>query len=266
VVKPDCATNFRVHVLAQRNAIRAAGVSLPGCTGQRRIFMSLVLALFTWLCFSQAPRYLTIGVFIGSPEEGARMMTPTQLLPFEHPDALNHEFPTALIFHTAEFETLVLLGERSGLKLRATLQRYPRVPGEEWKYQAYALPPVEALRAARVDTLGREQSPLVGLRAVAYRDRQPLAFIVDTRDLTLAQRGMQRATAAGLDITRAQLLSALSQRRAACRSVAIGWSCSPGEAMPGPDGAYPMPRPSALTARWYTGTTRQSAGRPSSPD
>jgi hypothetical protein len=41
-----------------------------------------------------AGKYLTFGIFIGKIEEGARIFTPVRLLPFGHPEALNHEFPT----------------------------------------------------------------------------------------------------------------------------------------------------------------------------
>jgi hypothetical protein len=44
---------------------------------------------------------------------------------------------------------------------------------------------------------------------VAFQDGFPLAFILDSRRLTLQQRGMQRASAMGLDLTRAQFLAAL---------------------------------------------------------
>jgi hypothetical protein len=53
------------------------------------------------------------------------------------------------------------------------------------------------------------EAPLPGLRAVAYLDRFPLAFIVDTRGMSLAERHMQPATTMGLDITRAQFIAAL---------------------------------------------------------
>jgi hypothetical protein len=51
---------------------------------------------------------------------------------------------------------------------------------------------------------------LPGLRAVAYLDGFPLAFIVETRGLSLAARRMDRATSSGLDVTRAQLQAALA--------------------------------------------------------
>jgi hypothetical protein len=47
------------------------------------------------------------------------------------------------------------------------------------------------------------------MRAVAYRAGEPLAFLLDTRFLTLEQRGMSRPTTMGLDLTRAQLLERL---------------------------------------------------------
>lgn len=169
------------------------------------------------------PQTLVFGVFIASIEEGARVFTPTRLLPFEHPDAFNHEFPTTLVNHTSEVESLVHLGELAGLRLRTTLLRYPRPPVEEWPYPEFAPPPLECIRAAVVE---RASSPAVlsGLRALVVLDGKPLVFIVDTRGLTLEQRGMQRVTSMGLDLTRAQFLERVAasipaSRETACRVV-----------------------------------------------
>lgn len=54
------------------------------------------------------------------------------------------------------------------------------------------------------------EAPLAGVRAVAYFDGFPLAFIVDTRGLSLAARRMDRPTSSGLDVTRAQVQDALA--------------------------------------------------------
>ncbi len=154
-------------------------------------------------------RYLPVGLFIASIEEGARIFTPVRLLPFDHPEALGHQFPTVLQLHAGEYELLVLLGRQAGYGLSATLQRYPAQPDSSWPYAGFQKPPADSFRAAVVVHRSVSDSPLPGLRAVALHDRVPLAFIVDTRSLSLAQRGMKQATTMGLDITRAQFLAAL---------------------------------------------------------
>jgi hypothetical protein len=40
---------------------------------------------------------------------------------------------------------------------------------------------------------------------------KPICFIVDARNLTLAERGMKRPTSMGLDISRSDFLSALGR-------------------------------------------------------
>ena len=192
----------------------------------RRLRLAAVILAMLQLSDASAqasPQPLVFGVFIASIEEGARVFTPIRLLPFEHPDAFNHEFPNALVSHTTEVESVAHLGELAGLRLRTTLLRYPRPPVEEWPYREFAPPPVECIRAAPVE---RANSPAVlpGLRALVVRDGKPLVFIVDTRGLTLEQRGMQRVTSMGLDLTRAQFLERLAAsipagRDSGCRIV-----------------------------------------------
>jgi hypothetical protein len=41
-------------------------------------------------------------------------------------------------------------------------------------------------------------------------DRFPVAFIIDTRGMSLAERHMDRGTSSGLDVTRAQILDAMT--------------------------------------------------------
>jgi len=153
--------------------------------------------------------FVTCGIFIGKIEEGARVFTPTRLLPFDHPEALRHQFPTALELHQSEYEILVFIGEKVGLRLQSTLQRYPKQPITVWNYPDFEVPPVEEVRQADTLSFDAKTSPIPGLRVIAYKDRFPLSFIVDTRHLTLKERGMKRATAMGLDITRAQFLDGL---------------------------------------------------------
>ena len=155
--------------------------------------------------------YVTCGIFIAPIEEGARIFTPVRLLPFGHPEALTHEFPTVQQFHAGEDQIVIILGRAIGLRLGATLQRYPMQPDNAWPYPQFQPPPLEAIKAATVITKPTQLSPLPGLRAVAYLDRFPISFIVDTRGLTLAQRHMQQATTMGLDTNRAAFLNALQQ-------------------------------------------------------
>lgn len=150
-----------------------------------------------------------VGLFIGSIEEGARIFTPVRLLAFEHPDALGHEFPNALVLHRSEADLLVDLGRRVGLSLKTTLERYPRSPVDEWPYPELEPPPAIAPSAREVDADG--PAPLPGLRAAYFRDGRLVAFIVDTRGMSLAERGMSRATSMGLDLTRAEFLEALAR-------------------------------------------------------
>ena len=155
------------------------------------------------------PAYLTTGLFIGAIEEGARIFTPARLLPVDHPEALGHQFPTVLQLHRDEDRLLVLLGQHAGLRLSATLQRYPTQPDTLWPYAPFQPPPIAAIQSVAPITRPAGEAPLPGLRAVAYLDRFPLAFIVDTRGMSLAERHMQPATTMGLDITRAQFIAAL---------------------------------------------------------
>jgi hypothetical protein len=156
-----------------------------------------------------ADRYLTFGIFIGSIEEGARIFTPVRFLPFEDPEALGHQFPTVLQFHGGEDRLLVDLGRHAGLLLGSTLQRYPTEPDSSWPYTAFRPPPVADFKGVSpIHEKGRS-APLPGLRAVAYMDSFPVAFIIDTRGMSLSARHMDRATSSGLDVTRAQVLDAL---------------------------------------------------------
>lgn len=154
--------------------------------------------------------FVPAGLFLGRVEEGARIFTPVRLLPMDHPEALGHQFPTVQQLHGTEFPMLLWLGEQAGLRLRATLQRYPTQPDSIWPYQGFRQPPGEAaLRDAQVVHRPGQESPLTGLRAVLYADRATVAFLVDTRSLTLEMRGMKIPTAMGLDISRAEFLQAM---------------------------------------------------------
>lgn len=161
-----------------------------------------------------APRYLTTGLFIAAIEEGARIFTPVRLLPLDHPEALGHQFPTVEQLHGGEDQVLLLIGQAAGLRLGATLQRYPTQPDSVWPYAPFSPPPVAAIRAAPVITRPSTESPIPGLRALAIVDRFPIGFIVDTRGLSLAERHMGQATTMGLDLTRADFLAGLTRAAA----------------------------------------------------
>jgi hypothetical protein len=153
-----------------------------------------------------------VGLFFGAIEEGARIFTPTRLLPFGHPEAGTHDFPTVLQLHGPEFPMLIWLGEQSGLHLWATLERYPTMPDSAWPYGDHRPPPGEdALRSAAVSHMQRRTAPLAGLRAALFDGTELVAFIVDTRGFTLAERGLTRSTASGLDLTRAEFLARVSR-------------------------------------------------------
>lgn len=152
-------------------------------------------------------RYAVIGLFLGAIEEGARILTPARLLPRDHPEALGHDFPTVQQLHATEYPLLLWLGERVGLRLGPTLQRYPAEPDSLWPYRGLEAPPdTAALRDAPVTRRPRGEAPIPGLRAAVYDGAELVAFIVDTRALSLEERGMTRPTSMGLDVTRTEFL------------------------------------------------------------
>ncbi len=161
---------------------------------------------------------LPVGIFIGKIEEGARIFTPVRLLPFDHPESMGHEFPNALQLHQSEFDLLVWLGEQLGLKLTATLERYPKPPTQTWWYKKFREIPVSEVEETEIRHV-QEKPPVPGLRIVAFLGDVPVGFIVDTRGLSLEGRGMKRATAMGLDLTRQEFLDGLARARETVDSV-----------------------------------------------
>lgn len=157
------------------------------------------------------PPHLTVGLFIASIEEGGRIFTPVRFLPFEHPEALGHQFPTVLQLHAGELELLLHLGRASGYRLDATLQRYPTSPDSTWPYTGFTPVPPDSIRNATATHLAASVAPIPGLRAVAVLDGRPVGFLVDTRGLSLAARHMEHATTMGLDLTRQQFLDGLNE-------------------------------------------------------
>jgi hypothetical protein len=118
-------------------------------------------------------RYVTTGLFIGPLEQGARIFSPTRLLPFGHPEALEHQFPTVQQFHRDEDSVLLVIGRAGGLGVAATLERYPTQPDSDWPYAPFQPPPLTAIRAAPVIRRDAPQAPVPGLRVVAFVDRFP---------------------------------------------------------------------------------------------
>ena len=192
----------------------------------RRLGQALCLAVFASVTAraqsdsvhrSSARHYVPIGLFFGAIEEGARIFTPVRLLPLEHPESMHHDFPTLLQLHATEFPLLVWLGNRVGFKLWPTLERYPTLPSTDWPYPEFRAPPDSIqLNQARVAHRSASDAPLPGLRAVVFDGSGLVAFIVDTRGISLAARHMTRTTSMGIEINRADFLRAL--QRAAPRS------------------------------------------------
>lgn len=159
---------------------------------------------------ANARHYAPVGLFFGAIEEGARIFTPVRLLPFDHPESMHHDFPTVLQLHATEFPLLLWLGNRVGFKLWPTLERYPTLPSPDWPYSGFREPPDStALAHAPLKRHGSPDAPLPGLRAAVYDGSELVAFIVDTRGISLAARHMARATSMGLEIDRAGFLRAL---------------------------------------------------------
>lgn len=180
----------------------------------RTIYRAILLCLcvsyrLTSVQGAQCP-YAPSGLFIASIEEGARIFTPVRMFPLsDSVHSEGHQFPTAQRLYGGEDRVLEILGEHAGLKLKATLQRYPTQPDTAWPYAEYTSPPVDFIADAPVVLLDASKSPLPGLRAVCFDSRQPVCFIVDSRGLTLAERNMQGPTTMGLDISRTQFMQAL---------------------------------------------------------
>src|SRR6185503_6035143 len=158
-----------------------------------RFSLALLFALSTTLGAQYAP----VGIFIGSIEEGARIFTPVRLLPLEHPESLGHQFPTVQQLHRGEDRLLLQLGQYAGLRLAATIQPYPVEPDSLWPYAPFLSPPAAQFVSLPPTVKPAATSPLPGLRAAAFVDRIPIAFIVDTRGLSLAERRMRQATTMG---------------------------------------------------------------------
>ncbi len=177
---------------------------------RHRTILLAGLTLAAVVAVAESPQPLTFGIYLADVEEGARIFGPIEFLPFEHPVASGHQFPNPARFHTSQVETLVHLGRGIGLELATTLQRYPDPPTAEWPYPAFAPPDVAAIEAAPIRR-AESDAPIPGLRVVVFDDGFPQSFILDTRGMSLRERGMQRATSMGLDLSRAAFLEGLRE-------------------------------------------------------
>ena len=156
-------------------------------------------------------QFVPVGLFFGNIGEGARIFTPVRLLPFNDPESKGHQFPTVLQLHGTEFPLLLLLGDKIGFKLYTTLERYPTFPDSLWPYPNYLQPPLKEFQNAEVVNLNDSLCGIPGLRVAAFYNGSPVGFIVDTRNLSLKERHMQRTTSMGLDISRNDLLESLDK-------------------------------------------------------
>lgn len=151
------------------------------------------------------------GIVLNSVENGARIYCPIRLLPLSHPESQGHDFPNPPRWHTSEADALIVLGHRSGLGLAATVRRYPRPSTDDWPFTDFAPPEVESLELAPVVEVGCVCEVIPGLRAAAFKNRELICFLVDTRGWTLEERGMSRETTMGLDLNRAEFLDGIAQ-------------------------------------------------------
>ena len=179
----------------------------------RRVLLFFLLSTTGIISDAQETRrtQIPIGIFLGNIEEGARIFTPVRLLPFEHPEAEGHQFPNALQLYSTEPALLIWLGRQAGYGLRATLMRYPKEPSPARPYVGFSPPDTSVLHSANIVHRPAVDAELAGLRAVLFIDKKPVCFIVDTRNLSLKERGMTAPTTMGLDINRSDFVTALAK-------------------------------------------------------
>ena len=115
------------------------------------------------------------------------------------------------VWHTSEADSLIVLGQRAGLGLAATVRRYPRPTTEDWPFTEFAPPTAQDLETAPVIRVSEPCTEIPGLRVAAFNSRDLICFVVDTRGWTLEERGMSRATTLGLDLTRAEFLDGIAE-------------------------------------------------------
>jgi len=161
---------------------------------------------------NQEHELIPIGFTLGDLTLGERIITFHRLLPFDHPETNGHQFPTATVYTQNEVEIFMQLGNLLGWNLYATLWRHPSTPVEEWMYPDYPELPKSKIKELDVVRTNKEPT-LKGLKAVCFLNNKPVVYIIDTRGISLAERGMSRPTAGGIDMTRAEFLTKLSESK-----------------------------------------------------
>ncbi len=155
--------------------------------------------------------FIPVGLFLGSPEEGARMLSAVRLLPRDHRDSRGEQFPLVSTFSKDEVDALLLLGDAAGFDFGPTLDQFPLEPLNNWRYRDFRPPPVSDLEIAKRIFLDSSDAPFHGLVAAAFHDGNPVCFLVDTRSLSLRARDMRRPNELGLDIRRSRFLDGLDR-------------------------------------------------------
>lgn len=156
--------------------------------------------------------YIPIGFSLGDLTLGERVITFHRLLPFDHPETRGHEFPTATVYTKNEVDIFIYIGKQLGWNLYATLWRHPSTPVDKWMYPDYPELPGKKITSLEI-IHSKSEPPLKGLRAVCFLNNKPVVYIFDTRGISLKERGMSRATAGGIDMTRKEFLNKLSSAK-----------------------------------------------------
>jgi len=173
------------------------------------------LAFIFFCCFSlnslaqeqEADHFLPIGFSLGNIEIGERIITFHRLFPLDHPESKGHVFPTATQYSRSEFEVFMHLGSLLGWNLYATLNRHPTFPSEEWQYPDFTEPPFERIK--ELEVIEQKDPVLPGLKAICFINRHLIAYILDTRNVSLEDRKLPRAVAGGYDLTREEFIGKL---------------------------------------------------------
>ena len=155
------------------------------------------------LMYHQSNSFIPVGIYLGDIEEGARIISFVRLFPKGHSKAEGHDFPTAKVFYIGEVEILLEMGKSLGWNLYATLYRLPDPPIKKWPYLDFEPPP--NIKSSGFTIIERQTVPIPGLLSIACSQEEPLAYIFDTRNLTLEERNMERPTSSGIDISRDKL-------------------------------------------------------------
>lgn len=151
--------------------------------------------------FGQDCEYAPIQITLGDLVKGERVITFVRLFPPDHEYAEGHAYQTAGSLHQAEVNTFLYLDSLIGWNLYATLYRHPTLPVADWAFPDFSENPTALVREAKVDY--EKGQPLIpGLKVLAFINGCPVALIFDFREVSLSARGMPRAVASGLDMSR----------------------------------------------------------------